>query len=173
MPMLFRDHKGALADSMATVYYVRDRQHFIEIMRDRLSPWQREVPDEDITIEPYGFDDRIAWDSHIVTLSGYGVLGFTNGPLAPSLSETPALRFRERLDGTGAQMESVKGVENFADLLAILNNAFAPYDRVVTRDAVSIRPDDGAARPKTWPDQYRVEVRGYGVAGWLSGPLGE
>lgn len=169
--MLFRDHKGSLADSMATVYYVRDRQHFIEIMRERLAPWQREVPDDGVKIEPYVEDKRIGWDSHIVTLDGYGVLGFTNGPLEERISDKPALRFREMLDRTGEQMESVKGVEDIIDLVAILNRNFAPFDREVRPDDVVVMPDDQGMRPKTWAHQHPVVVKRYGIAGWLSGPL--
>lgn len=29
-----------------------------------------------IKIEPYGFDERIGWDTHIVTVEGIGPLGF-------------------------------------------------------------------------------------------------
>lgn len=35
----------------------------------------------ELEIEYYGYDDRIDWDTHIVTIKGHGVLGFTNGPV--------------------------------------------------------------------------------------------
>ena len=38
------------------------------------------TPDE-VKVEPYGFDSRIGWDTHMVSLKKGGVLGFTNGPL--------------------------------------------------------------------------------------------
>ena len=35
----------------------------------------------DFEVKPYIFDERINWDTHIVTLEGYGVLGFTDSPV--------------------------------------------------------------------------------------------
>lgn len=48
-------------------------------------PLLPEIAPDDLKIEPYGGDDpRIGWkDVHIVTLPGFGVLGFCEGP-APS-----------------------------------------------------------------------------------------
>ncbi len=37
---------------------------------------------DDFVVEPYGFDERINWQTHIVTLTGYGVLGYTDSPVA-------------------------------------------------------------------------------------------
>jgi len=34
-----------------------------------------------LAIEYYCYDDRIGWETHIVTSEGYGVLGFANGDL--------------------------------------------------------------------------------------------
>ena len=34
-----------------------------------------------IHVKPYGYDDRINWDTHIVTIDEYGVFGFTDGPI--------------------------------------------------------------------------------------------
>lgn len=33
-----------------------------------------------ISVKPYGFDSRIGWDTHMVTIDGNAV-GFTDGPL--------------------------------------------------------------------------------------------
>jgi hypothetical protein len=81
----FREHRGSLADAMETVIEVADRPALIEHIK-ALEPWgwsdcYLSVVDGDVTIEPYGYDNRIGWDTHIVKLKGYGVIGFTNGPL--------------------------------------------------------------------------------------------
>ena len=39
-----------------------------------------------LQVEPYGFDDRIGWDTHIVTIDGNAV-GFTNGPVSANMPE--------------------------------------------------------------------------------------
>jgi hypothetical protein len=37
--------------------------------------------DEDLKVAPYGgVDKRCGWDTYIVTIEGYGVMGFTDGP---------------------------------------------------------------------------------------------
>lgn len=39
------------------------------------------VPVTAVKVEPYWFDERIGWDTHIVTVDG-SPFGFTNGPVA-------------------------------------------------------------------------------------------
>lgn len=78
---LYRDHRGGLADSMDTVRKVSSRQELIDYLRRDLSAWKFEFPDEAVKIEPYGYDARINWDTYIVTVEGFGPVGFTNGPL--------------------------------------------------------------------------------------------
>lgn len=69
---------------MATVVEVNSRVELIVHLTKLLEP-HNEMPPlafNDIRIEPYGgFDERIGWNTHIVYLPGYGVLGFTDGPL--------------------------------------------------------------------------------------------
>lgn len=42
-----------------------------------------------VTIEPYGFDERIGWDTHLVCIAGKAAL-FTDGPMliAPATIRT-------------------------------------------------------------------------------------
>jgi hypothetical protein len=68
----FREHRGSLADSMKTVVEVNglELQQLCEKITG-LDSW--------IEIRPYGYDDRIGWDTYIVLMPGWGVVGFTNG----------------------------------------------------------------------------------------------
>ena len=85
----YRPHKGSLADSMAEVVeFDGTRAGLIGVIRDELHEWPTaeillDHPDAHLKVTPYyGDDDRIGWkDVHIVTLDGYGVLGFCEGPL--------------------------------------------------------------------------------------------
>lgn len=81
--MKYRPHRGSLADSMAEVIEIDGRARLIDHLRKDFAPW----PDldgraEQIKIAPYGGDDdRIGWRNvHIITLDGYGVVGFCEGP---------------------------------------------------------------------------------------------
>jgi hypothetical protein len=78
---LIREHRGSLAESMKTVRPVRDRDHLIEIICDSLAP-DFLIQPEQIRVEPYGgLDTRIGWNTHLISIDGYGVWGMANGPL--------------------------------------------------------------------------------------------
>jgi len=82
--MRYRPHKGSLAESLALTVEVNGRDGLLDHIRKELAPWPSAPPHDwkHITIQPYyGDDDRIGWkDVHIITLDGYGVLGFCEGP---------------------------------------------------------------------------------------------
>jgi hypothetical protein len=99
--MKYRPHRGSLADAMAAVVELPDRAALIAYLADVLRPIGYEVEDADVRVEPYCFDDRIGWDTHIVLLRNkpiagqrfldatrgpdyFGAIGFTNGPAAPA-----------------------------------------------------------------------------------------
>ena len=79
----FREHKGMLADSMATVVEIKDKADLIEYIKKMLSKWNFNliIDDETVKVEFYAYDKRINWNAYVITLKGYGVLGFTNGNL--------------------------------------------------------------------------------------------
>lgn len=77
----FREHRGGLGASMATVREVADRDALVAWLAESYSPYGVIVTDDMIAVEPYGFDSRIGWDTYIVTIAGHGVAGFTSGPL--------------------------------------------------------------------------------------------
>lgn len=78
--MLFREHRGTLADSMATaIPLANDKQSLVKYVNGlNLFLDNRKIEEEEIIVEEYGFDDRINWNTHIVRINGYGVVGFTN-----------------------------------------------------------------------------------------------
>ncbi len=80
----YREHRGSSADSMATARVVADRAELEMMLAEDFRPWVGARDDIDwssLKIERYCFDDRIGWDTYIVTVSGYGVLGMIDGPL--------------------------------------------------------------------------------------------
>lgn len=72
--MLFRQHKGSLAESMETLVKVDTLEDIIKV-----SPFTEFGYILNLNIEHYCYDDRIDWDTYIITDERYGVIGFTNG----------------------------------------------------------------------------------------------
>lgn len=81
--MKFREHKGGLGESMETVVELADHQALLEHLRKLLEPWPSAPPvtEKTLFIKPHCFDQRNQWDTHIVFLAGYGVVGMTDGPV--------------------------------------------------------------------------------------------
>lgn len=80
--MRFREHRGGLAESMATEVELAGRDALVVHVRALLELWGICVRDCAVHVEPYAYDERVGWDTYIVTLDGYGVVGFTDGPSA-------------------------------------------------------------------------------------------
>lgn len=83
MTTLFRPHKGSLAQAMKEVKSVSSKQELVTLIKRELSQYKHDllINEQTIHIEHYSYDERIDWNTHIVTLKDYGVLGFTNAPL--------------------------------------------------------------------------------------------
>jgi hypothetical protein len=76
----FREHRGGLDESLATTVRLYTYPALLKHVRGLLAPWGVRV--DKLKIESYyGYDDRIGWDTYIVILEGYGVVGFTDGPV--------------------------------------------------------------------------------------------
>ena len=78
----YRDHRGLLVDSMEAVKEFETKAALVEYLQGGIDKYGcGKYKCQNITIEPYGFDKRIGWNTHIVHLDGYGVFGFTDGPV--------------------------------------------------------------------------------------------
>ena len=77
--MLYRDHRGGLAESMETVVELEDRAALDAHIATLLKPWGKIVTPDQIHSKWYCLDPRIGWDTWIITVKDYGVMGFTNG----------------------------------------------------------------------------------------------
>jgi hypothetical protein len=72
----FREHRAVLADSLATEVELGGREELIAYIR-RLLP-ERVIRDEDVEVKAYAYDPRTGWQTYIVTIKDYGVIGFTD-----------------------------------------------------------------------------------------------
>jgi hypothetical protein len=79
--MQFREHRGGLAESMATAFEF----HTLEQLLRHIGAVRPDivVSGSIVTAKPYGGDDDcIGWKNvHIVTADKGGVIGFIDGPL--------------------------------------------------------------------------------------------
>ncbi len=83
MAVKFREHKSTLEDSMKTVVEVGSKQELARVIANCLGIRSHglNISVDTIQINFYGFDTRINWDTYIVTLANYGVVGFISGKL--------------------------------------------------------------------------------------------
>jgi len=65
MAFEWRPHRGALADAMAEKRTFETWNDLLMFLRDDWSEWYAEP--KNVSAEPYGFDDRINWDTWIVS----------------------------------------------------------------------------------------------------------
>lgn len=83
----FRDHRGSLEDSMATVVTFHSKREFYDYMEKRVTTgcMALDFDESKISFKHYIYDDRIKWDTWIVTYNHpaipgeLGVLGMTDG----------------------------------------------------------------------------------------------
>jgi hypothetical protein len=85
----FREHRGGLDESMKTLVELPDRAALVAHIKKLLAPfdWWQDIGPA-LHVEPYAWfdkdkpvwDERVKWHTYIVTLEGYGVVGFTDGP---------------------------------------------------------------------------------------------
>ena len=76
----YRDHRGMLSDSMRTVQRF---SCFDDLFKHLSVSKVGSFCVEDVKVEHYGYDDRIGWDTYILTINGNAV-GFTDGDVSRS-----------------------------------------------------------------------------------------
>lgn len=82
--MKIREHRELLSDSMNTIAEIAPTIEAVaKFIRERLKDFPGvQIAPSLIHVKHYTYDDRIKWDTYIVTLDGYGVFGFTDSPLS-------------------------------------------------------------------------------------------
>jgi len=65
------------------------REAIAQYLRDQWGGLGYDIYPENIKVEPYGFDERIGWDTYIVLL-GDQASAFTDSPILPDLPESSA-----------------------------------------------------------------------------------
>lgn len=90
--MKFRPVRGGLEEAMREVQEWNNVEELRSIVYDHISPLyliqnsltdiNGEIKPDEIKVEKYGqgIDERIGWDTHLVTIGGNPV-GYTDGPI--------------------------------------------------------------------------------------------
>ena len=66
----------SLAHAMAKVAEIHSRPQLIAYLQEHFDFW--EVTEENVTIEKYGYDTRIGWDTYLISIDGKAAL-FADG----------------------------------------------------------------------------------------------
>lgn len=74
-------HRGSLEESMNTAVSVNDFEELYQVIKKYLLDFSIPLDKHDIDIKFYGFDNRIKQKRYIVTVAGYGVVGWANKDL--------------------------------------------------------------------------------------------
>lgn len=97
--MKYRPHSmfGTLDESMEKVVELKDQADLLKHLNQERAWCGVSLEDADVKVEPYGYDERINWDTYLVTIrnvetrSGvlyfgsmpddyFGAIGYTDGP---------------------------------------------------------------------------------------------
>jgi hypothetical protein len=81
--MRFREHRGGLAESLETTVMLDDRAALLAHLARLLADYPTAAPlvsEKTVHVKHLIYDNRCDWDTYIVTVDDYGVMGFTDGP---------------------------------------------------------------------------------------------
>lgn len=81
--MRVREVRKDVWRSLATAVRIRNRSHLVRHISVKLRKDGAQIPDDLIHVTPYGYDDRIGWNDHIIVVEGFGVFGFADAPCPP------------------------------------------------------------------------------------------
>ena len=81
--MLFRQHRGSLSDSMDTCVSIRNNMKALANLISTFNLFRddRKITEDMLEVKEYGFDERINWNTYIVSVKDFGVVGFTSEPV--------------------------------------------------------------------------------------------
>lgn len=81
-PVKFRPHRALLEESMAEAVELAPTRQALADHYNATVKIGPEICAAQISVKSYyGMDARIGWDTYLVTAPGFGVLGFTDGPV--------------------------------------------------------------------------------------------
>jgi len=76
---------GGLAAALEKAVDIPSRIALLEHLREHYDHWGRAEPGN-VSVEPYGYDERCDWDTHLICVNGHAAL-FAKGPMPFPLNE--------------------------------------------------------------------------------------
>lgn len=76
---------------METCREVKSRAELAEVVGNSLKPYKLQVNPDQIELTPYGFDERVGWDTYLIRVHGYGVWGMAKGFIPEQVRESGAM----------------------------------------------------------------------------------
>ena len=83
MSIKYRDHRGSLSDSMETEQTFETADALFAYLRTEVVKLGFGAEEGEFTCASHGLDNRIDWDCHLISLTGFGPLGFTDRRVYP------------------------------------------------------------------------------------------
>ncbi len=77
----FRERLNSATAEISTIREFSGGSELLAIVREILAPWGVPVKDASLSATPHNPNDRLGWNQHIVHIKGYGVIGYTDGPI--------------------------------------------------------------------------------------------
>jgi len=86
----FRPHRGSLAKSMEDGETFVNKEAMCASLQEKILSWSttQKITTSNVEVTKYGVgkDKRNGWDTHLVFIRDFGVLGFTDGPVDDHIS---------------------------------------------------------------------------------------
>lgn len=77
--MRFRFHRGTLEDSLKTLVNFKNKEELYKIICDSFKDFDFKFNIENIEFKHQGYDERCNWDTYLVHIKNYGVIGQSDG----------------------------------------------------------------------------------------------
>lgn len=74
--MRVRQHRGSLVESLKTVKQIPSTKEALADHINSVMNYPVNIGPGSIFLIPQGFDDRIAWNTYLISIEGLGVFGY-------------------------------------------------------------------------------------------------
>jgi hypothetical protein len=97
--MKLRRHRGGYEESMETTIEIEPTKTALlkAIQDSALIGLPTDLTEDHLSVSQAGMDQRNGWDTYLVTIEGWGVYGYTDGPLKEEVASIAKLSIEEAM----------------------------------------------------------------------------